>query len=501
MMKDKIDRFVHSRYLLILLIIILVLLVIITGTYAWFTWRSTSNTSLTMNVGKFADVIFNTGNDITTNTLAPVYNYTDGEVTTFSINNRGSSGTDLAYLVKLNVTSIANELKSTNLKYVLLKDDTIVKEGNFSTLTTGSFLLYSGVSSSNSITNFKFYLYIDGNYENSLSMMNKKIVGTLTVEGSSGLSFANKISKLYNDATKTAVSNNSSSYEYDTTNFLMKDAAGNIRYYGASPSNYIYFNCSDYSNQSSDTCETWRIIGVFNGRIKLMRGSQIGTYAWDNKSTSTGAESNNGKNDWSDARLMKLLNSGYESETNGGSLYYDSKSGNCYAGSNNATKTCDFTEIGLKDGTTKDLIAEVKYSLGGITTSSVASKAIYESEIGTTVYSGRPTEWTGKIAIAYPSDYGYAADFRKCSKYLYNYDNSNCTSNNWMKEIMSPNSGWLLSASSEDNYSVWNVGLSGYVYKYSPYTPYGVVPVLYLNSDLYVKSGTGTSSDPYQLFT
>ena len=26
---------------------------------------------------------------------------------------------------------------------------------------------------------------------------------------------------------------------------------GNIRYYGASPNNYIYFNCDDYSDQTS----------------------------------------------------------------------------------------------------------------------------------------------------------------------------------------------------------------------------------------------------------
>ena len=34
------------------------------------------------------------------------------------------------------------------------------------------------------------------------------------------------------------------------------------------------------SNQTSSTCETWRIIGVFNGKLKLIRGSQIGTYSW-----------------------------------------------------------------------------------------------------------------------------------------------------------------------------------------------------------------------------
>ena len=38
-MKNKINKFIHSKYLLISLIVLLVLLVIATGTYAWFTWR------------------------------------------------------------------------------------------------------------------------------------------------------------------------------------------------------------------------------------------------------------------------------------------------------------------------------------------------------------------------------------------------------------------------------------------------------------------------------
>lgn len=45
--------------------------------------------------------------------------------------------------------------------------------------------------------------------------------------------------------------------------------------------NYIYFNCSDYSNQSSSTCETWRIIGIFDGKVKIMRNNTIGKLAWD----------------------------------------------------------------------------------------------------------------------------------------------------------------------------------------------------------------------------
>ena len=116
-MKNKINKFIHSKYLLISLIVLLILLVMATGTYAWFTWRSTSNTSLTMNIGKLTDVTFNSGNDISTSTLAPVYNYTDGEKTTFRINNKDTTGASLDYNIKLNITSIASELKSSGLKY------------------------------------------------------------------------------------------------------------------------------------------------------------------------------------------------------------------------------------------------------------------------------------------------------------------------------------------------------------------------------------------------
>ncbi len=312
---------------------------------------------------------------------------------------------------------------------------------------------------------------------------------------------ATLITNLYNDATKTPVTNNSITYQYDTKNSLMKDNAGNIRHYGASPNNYIYFNCSDYSNQSSSTCEKWRIIGVFNGKLKLIRGSQIGTYAWDNKNTSTGAETAYGKNDWTEARLMKLLNPGYESETTGGSLYYNAKSGNCYAWQNNATKTCNFTSTRIKNDITRNLISDTTYYLGGYNSTEVYSNEIYEKERGGAVYTGRPTTWTGKIALAYPSDYGYAADLSKCSQTLYNYNDSTCTSNNWMKSIVAPNYGWLLTPNSGLADITWHVYSSGFV-DYSGYYAFnanGVTPVLYLDPSVDIKSGTGSSSAPYQL--
>ena len=171
----------EKKYMIIGIFILMITLVGGVGTYAWFTWKSTSNTSLTMNVGKLADVIFTSGNNISTSTLSPVYNYTDGEVTTFSINNKDTTGATVDYAVKLNITSIATELKNTSLKYVLLKNNTIVQEGDFSTISTGSTTIYSDSISTSGTTNFIFYLYIDGNSENNLNMMNKSLVGTITV--------------------------------------------------------------------------------------------------------------------------------------------------------------------------------------------------------------------------------------------------------------------------------------------------------------------------------
>ena len=310
------------------------------------------------------------------------------------------------------------------------------------------------------------------------------------------------ITNLYSNATKTSVTNNSITYQYDTTHSLMKDIDGNIRYYGASPNNYIYFNCSDYSNQSASTCETWRIIGVFEGKVKLIRGSQIGTYAWDNKNTSTGAETAYGKNDWAEARLMKLLNPGYESETTGGSLYYNAKSGNCYAWQNNATKTCNFTSTGIKNDITRNLISDTTYYLGGLAGNSIYPNEVYDYERGGVVYTGRPTEWAGKIALPYLSDYGYAADLGKCTKQLINYSDSTCASNNWMYSIMAPNYGWSLLTFYNSPNTAWNITSSNNIvigHDGITYNANGVAPVLYLNSELSIKAGTGTSSSPYKL--
>ena len=324
---------------------------------------------------------------------------------------------------------------------------------------------------------------------------------------------ADYITNLYVNASKTKAKNNRIEYNYASSVSLMNDRlggttssldGGNIRYYGASPNNYIYFNCSDYNNQTSNNCELWRIIGIFDGKVKIIRNEIIGAYSWDTSIP-----------EWPEAKLMKLLNPGYESETSGGSLYYNSKSGNCYTDSSSTT-SCDFTSSGIKNEETKNKIAEVTWNLGGWNTSKIYSNQIYGYERGTdvysggNVYSGRSTTWTGRIALPYPSDYGYATDFNKCTQKLHNYHNSTdsyaCRTNDWMYPIITnsgASSGWLLTPNSGNAFDAWSVFSLGYVYDTSGCSgAYGVAPVLYLSSEQVIESGDGgdgSISNPYQL--
>ena len=499
-----------SKLYMIISIIILVI-VVIGSAYAYY--RIVLFSDLTVNpITKGLDYYINyaKGTDITSSVLEPSTDYSGGNSVTITFYKKDNTY-DIYGHIYLDVTSVGETLSnSASLKYTVLSNDIIISQGTLGGIENGdSLLLAVNIPLSTEQTEYTVYLWLDDANSNASSAENETISATVRCEATmkeindfpySGLSGI--LTKMFTP--NTTVINNNVPYEYDTTHNLMKDVGGNIRYYGVSPNNYIYFNCSDYSNQSSSTCETWRIIGVFEGKVKIMRGSTIGSYSWDNKNTSTGAENNKGKNDWTDARLMKLLNPGYESETTGGSLYYNSGSGSCYSGQNNATKTCDFTSTGIKNDTTRNLISDTLYYLGGWNTSGIYSDQIYSYERGTTVYSGRPTTWTGKIALPYPSDYGYAADLGSCTVQLGSYDDSTCTSTNWMKNIITNNGnnfGWLLTPYSGNSNSAWRMTSSGYVVNGIDASLYatGVAPVLYLGSELGIGSGTGTNSDPYRL--
>ena len=505
-------------------LIILVITIIVSSTYAYYVWTTSDSevTKIVAEVG-YATVTFDGGSDINAN-LKPVPDKSEGIIKAIKVK---ADTTGLNFNLYLDIINIDTGLKDISFRYELYKGTTKVKEGNFSdtylnsnTTTcsknnTKHITLLSNESISTSNTTYALYIWIDGaNYENPSTMMNKTFSFKLHADGEGAVvkqplgNAAQYITKLYTDASKTIVTNNSITYNTAPSVSLMNDRlggttanldGGNIRYYGSSPNNYIYFNCSDYSNQTSSICETWRIIGVFDGKLKIIRNTTIGSYSWDNKDANTGAGSTYGKNDWTTARLMKLLNPSdyYTTDSNdnglGQSLYWNSESGKCYSGQSNYTTNCNFTSTGIKNDTTRNLISEEIWNIGGWNISSIYSNQIYGYERGTTVYSGRPTTWTGKIGLMYPSDYGYAADLSQCTKQLDSY--ITCTSNDWLHNSLQ----WTLAPNSSAAYRVWFVSESGsWDYNYAYYN-YSVRPTLYLNSDTVISSGDGSSSNPYTL--
>ena len=282
-------------------------------------------------------------------------------------------------------------------------------------------------------------------------------------------------------------------------------ALTDYRYIGADPNNYVKFND-----------ELWRIIGVFDTddgtgkvekRLKIIRNESIGDYSWDNKNTTTGAEDNYGKNEWTDARLNYLLNPGHESETTGGSLYWNRGAGNCYKDSQNATAACDFTTTGLTEKS-KAMIGDAKWYLGGSSTNDdVTAPMFYTRERGTSVYSGRSTSWTGKVGLMYPSDYGYATsggtttNRASClAKEMYNWDDSSvsdCKNNDWMYN--SSNIQWTITPRQDNTNFVFRVSDSGCVYNIDAHYGNGARPVVHLNSAIKVITGSGTKESPYIL--
>lgn len=310
---------------------------------------------------------------------------------------------------------------------------------------------------------------------------------------------ANRESLDYNSATATQ---KKEAWTYLKSATTQLKANTEYRYIGQNPNNYIKFNN-----------EIWRIIGAFETddgtgkyekRLKIIRNESIGNYSWDNKDTTTGAESTYGKNNWSDARLNYLLNPSHDGET-GGSLYWNGKSGTCYNGQNNATTACNFTSIGLTEQA-RAMIGNAKWYLGGSSTyNDVTPSMYYTRERGTEVYSGRSTNWIGKVGLIYPSDYGFATsggsttNRASCmAKEIYNWDSSSysdCKNNDW---LVNSNYYWTLttySARSESGLIIRPTAYIGYYLIYSPDT--AVRPVVYLKSSVAFSGGDGSSSSPY----
>ena len=279
----------------------------------------------------------------------------------------------------------------------------------------------------------------------------------------------------------------------------------NIRYVGASPKNYINFNN-----------ETWRIVGVFNNittideqgkektesLVKIVRNDSLGDYLWD--SSGSTINSGWGVNEWSQADLMYELNcdgsgskaycrdditEGYLSNLTTGTTKWYNNYNNSKNGPYDYSKNIRSLSI--------DKVAKVRWNLGGVSWGKSAIDS-YNAERGTTHINNpsdgvtRTNTWDGKIALMYPSDYGYASTNEACRDSMSSKTNNiyNCKNENW---LFNSALQWTLSPNSGNAYYVFYVYSGGLVYRDYAFHSYGVRPVLFLKSDVVIAGGTGES--------
>ena len=302
-----------------------------------------------------------------------------------------------------------------------------------------------------------------------------KVATTYTTDGANGL--------YYHDGVGTY------------TNANQEAGDNSYRYAGADPNNYVCFGSVE------ETCPAenlYRIIGIFdddkdsNYQIKLIKAdyttsAMLGTDGRDYDGTYSSPTSNyKGSMDTSTIATYRW---NYDTSV---STY----------GSNNWT-TSEFNTINLNTNywnylgaIWQNLIAETTWHLGGMRSYNNTAKAFYDGERNNAGYGSNPTTYTDEIGLMYPSDYGYAASPEAWTTDLYDYNNSTITPNNWLYMGLHE---WTINPISSYSDGVFSVRNSGYVNSNSAYDGYAARPVFYLESNVSLQGGSGTSSDPYRL--
>ena len=275
-------------------------------------------------------------------------------------------------------------------------------------------------------------------------------------------------------------------------NSALTNGAGDnsYRYAGANPNNFICFG------SDATTCPTdnlYRIIGVIDGKVKLIKydymttielgtdgdysktykeyqtmygtykgtygdGAKIGVYYWNNATQ---------KNTWSESNLNKTnLNRNFIN----------------YLGSTWANK-----------------IATTTWKVGGNTNANIVSQipsVAYTNEITnpvTTNTTDNATTYSAKIGLMYVSDYGFAASPDAWTLTMSSYNNTTATNNNWMYMGVWD---WTISRAADYSDRAFGVELSGFVYGNSLNGINGVRASFSLESSVSYVSGSGSMSDP-----
>ena len=171
----------------IIMLILAIIAVITLGTFAWLTYRS-NDTAMVLTIGEIDGMTVTLKPYQINTSLVPTNDYTTEDYVNVSANNKKSK--EEKYRLYYQVDNIDSALIDDSFKYTIVKStnnwssQTVVKEGDFSTASSGNELeIYNETIPGNNTTyQYKVYLWIDSTDGNQASMQGKVFTGELRAE-------------------------------------------------------------------------------------------------------------------------------------------------------------------------------------------------------------------------------------------------------------------------------------------------------------------------------
>ena len=315
------------------------------------------------------------------------------------------------------------------------------------------------------------------NFTAKLMIQKEKIPTVLSDVCTSGNNLTTCITTLLNKSEPSIVN------IYHHTSSLANGAGDNsYRYAGASESvnNFVCFGSTE---TPCPTDNLYRIIGVFEDKVKLIKYD----YA---TSALLGTDGDYGESSTPDSTYYK------GSLTSIDNYYWNYK--NDISINSNIWSTSLLNKINLNTNYINNIgsewankIATTTWKVGGNTFDNIGSSVpsiAYQNEI---VSPSENTTYDAKIGLMYASDYGFAASPSAWSTTLFDYQK--VTANNWM---YMGDYDWTISRSSDDSYDAFLVLYVGYVYSDDVGGNCGVRPSFNLSSSITYVSGSGSAVDP-----
>ena len=313
---------------------------------------------------------------------------------------------------------------------------------------------------------------------------------------------------------------------YDDAIDTTTETNNNLRFVGANPDNYVYFND-----------ELWRIIGVMKDidggtvsgdnatRVKIIKATDIGHYpyyddcldenmSYDSTTDKWACSSRRYNNNWPNSTANEILNDLYWNRKThvpyNGWMYLKTGDQTAFTWQDYKTESLDFRNSGLKK-VYQNMMETATYYLGGYTWgsdtysgSTMNSKQYYTAE-RTNQGNNNELTWTGNLGLMYPSDYGYASSGTvsgtSCRNIaLREWDSSTnapCRNNDWL--FNGAFSSWTMTPRADHSNYVASVYASGFVDYNTTFYGFAVRPVLYLKSTIKIVGGNGKQATPYKL--